>query len=191
MRSLGAKPLAQPAPVWVIGTYFEDDRPNMMTAAWGGICCSDPPCVQVSLRKATATYHNIMRNKAFTVNVPSTEFMEKSDYVGMVSGKDADKFKVTGLTPQKSDLVDAPYVAEFPLVLECSLIKPVEIGLHTLFIGEIKDVKVQEQFVDGSHADMAKIKPIIFAPGSRRYYTVGDQIGQAFSSGRACMRNGE
>ncbi len=191
MRSLGAKPLAQPAPVWVIGTYFQDERPNIMTAAWGGICCSDPACVQISLRKATATYHNIMHSKAFTVNVPSPEFMEKSDYVGMVSGKDTDKFKTTGLTPIKSDIVDAPYVQEFPMVLECSLIKTVEIGLHTVFIGEIKDVKVKEEFVDGHHADMGKINPIIFAPGSRRYYSIGEEIGQAFSSGRVCMRNGE
>ncbi|TVM19667.1 flavin reductase family protein [Oceanidesulfovibrio indonesiensis] len=191
MRSLGAKPLAQPAPVWVIGTYFQDERPNIMTAAWGGICCSDPPCLQISLRKATATYHNIMHSKAFTVNVPNPEFMEKSDYAGMVSGKDTDKFAATGLTPVKSDIVDAPYVQEFPMVLECSLIKHVEIGLHTVFIGEIKDVKVKEEFVDGHHADMAKVNPVLFAPGSRRYYAIGKEIGQAFSSGRICMRNGE
>ena len=72
-KSLGAKTLL-PTPVWIIGSYDSVGKPNMMTAAWVGICCSRPPCVTISLRKATYTYGNIMKRKAYTVNLPSEEF---------------------------------------------------------------------------------------------------------------------
>ena len=128
-KSLGAKTLALPAPAWLVGTYDKEGKPNLMTAVWGGICCSQPPCVYVSLRKATYTYGNIMSRKAFTVSVPSQEYVKEVDYIGIVSGRDGDKFTKTGMTPMKSDLVDAPYVKEFPLVLECKVIHTIEIGL--------------------------------------------------------------
>ena len=115
-----------------------------MAVAWGGICCSSPPCVAVSLRRATYTYGNLMERKAFTVNVPSEGHAREADYVGIASGRKVDKFAASGLTPIRSKLVDAPYVAEFPLVLECRLLRTVEIGLHTQFVGEIVDVKADE-----------------------------------------------
>ncbi|MBM4093299.1 MAG: flavin reductase family protein, partial [Planctomycetes bacterium] len=70
-KSLGAQTLVFPTPTWIVGTYGPDGRPNIMTAAWGGICCSDPPCVAVSLRKATYTYGSLMARRAFTLSVPS------------------------------------------------------------------------------------------------------------------------
>src|SRR4030043_1063863 len=121
-KSLGPKTLLFPTPVWVVGTYNKDGKPNVMTIAWGGICCSKPPCVAISLRKATYSYGNIMERKAFTVNIPSEAHAGQADYFGLVSGKNEDKFAATGLTPIKSDAVDAPYVDEFPLILECRVI---------------------------------------------------------------------
>src|SRR5664280_3163755 len=117
-RSLGAKTLLYPTPVCVVGTYDLAGKPNVMTAAWAGICCSSPPCIAVSLRKATYTYGNIMERKAFTVSLPSEDYVKQADYFGMVSGRDEDKFSRSGLTPMKAKLVDAPFVKEFPLVLE-------------------------------------------------------------------------
>ncbi|HSQ39228.1 MAG TPA: flavin reductase family protein, partial [Anaerolineales bacterium] len=117
--SRGAKTIVYPTPVFIVGTYDDADKPNLMAAAWGGICCSRPPCVSVSLRKATYTYGNIVARGAFTVNIASEQYVKEADYVGLVSGRDVDKFAAAGLTPVKSDLVDAPYVAEFPMVLEC------------------------------------------------------------------------
>jgi len=143
-RSIGPRTFVLPTPVWVVGTYDKEGNPNVMTAAWGGICCSKPPCVSISLRKATYTYGNIMDRKAFTVSVPSETHAKETDYFGMVSGKDVDKFAATGLTALKSEIVDAPYVKEFPLVLECKVIHTHEIGLHTQFVGEIMDVKADE-----------------------------------------------
>jgi len=188
-KSLGAKTLAVPTPVWVIGSYDTDGRPNVMTAAWAGICCSRPPCVGVSLRQATYTYGNIAARKAFTVNVAGRDQAAAADYFGMVSGRDVDKLAASSLTAVKSDLVDAPYVKEFPLVLECQVIQQVEIGLHTYFVGEIKDVKAEESVLDQDMTlDAALVDPIIFSPEVRRYHGLGDFIGPAFSLGRAFMK---
>jgi len=184
-RSIGAKTIIYPTPVLVVGTYDRQGKPNAMTAAWAGICCSAPPCVGVSLRKATHTYSNIMEKKAFTVNVPSENFVKETDYFGIASCKEIDKFSRTKLTPVKSDLVDAPYIREFPLVLECKLLQSFEIGLHTQFIGEILDVKVEEDMLgENELPDIEKIKPILFTPESRKYFGVGRYLGEAFSIGR-------
>lgn len=177
-KSLGAKTLALPCPVWVIGSYDAAGKPNVMTASWAAICCSQPPMVTVSLRKATYTYGNIMESKAFTVNVPSEEFASEAAYFGSVSGRDVDKFSASGLTPVKSALVNAPYLKEFPLVLECKLVKTIELGLHTMFIGEIVDVKAAESVLGaGGAPDITKLKPFVFAPGNADFYRIGASIG--------------
>src|SRR5512137_788409 len=112
-KSLGAKTLIYPAPVLVVGTYDKAGKPNAMTASWGGICCSQPPCVTVSLRKATYTYGNILARKAFTISIPSEAHAKQVDYLGLVSGRNADKFAAAKLTPVPSTVVDAPYIEEF------------------------------------------------------------------------------
>lgn len=188
--SLGAKTLSLPAPTWVVGTYDKEGKPNLMTAAWGGICCSKPPCVYVSLRKATYTYGNLIERKAFTINIPSENYVEEADYIGSASGRDVNKFTKTGLTPVKSDLVDAPYVNEFSLILECNVIQMIEIGLHTEFIGEIMDVKADERVLDKtSLPDIKKVKPIVFSPGTRVYHGIGKRLGKSFSIGKRKYAN--
>lgn len=184
-KSIGAKPLAYPAPVWAIGTYDMFGNPNAATVAWGGISCSDPACVSISLRKATYSYTNIMEKEAFTVNIPSENLVRETDYFGMVSGKDTDKFERTGLTAIKSENVYAPLIKEFPLVLECKLIHSFEIGLHTQFIGEIVDIKADESIIgEDGKPDIEKLRPVIFAPENRIYYGIGEMLGKAFSIGR-------
>jgi flavin reductase (DIM6/NTAB) family NADH-FMN oxidoreductase RutF len=178
-KSLGARIILPCTPVWVIGSYDKEGKPNVMTAAWVGICCSKPPAVSISLRKATYTYGNIMERKAFTVNIPSEQFAEETAYFGSVSGRDVDKFSTTGLTPVRSDLVDAPYIKEFPLAIECKLIKIVEVGLHTMFIGEIVDVKANESILgEDGLPDMKKLKPFVFAVGSFSFYRTGNSLGK-------------
>ncbi|ODS31345.1 MAG: flavoredoxin [Candidatus Scalindua rubra] len=185
MKSLGAKTLAFPTPVWVVGTYDREEKPNVMTVAWGGICCSKPQCVNISLRKATYSYGNIMKRKAFTVNIPSEKHVKEADYFGIATGKKTDKFAATGLTPVKSDLVDAPYVKEFPLILECKMTHNIEIGLHTQFIGEIIDVKADESVLgEKGLPDIDKVMPILYAPEIRTYHGVGKTLGKAFSIGK-------
>ncbi len=188
-KSIGAQHIAFPTPVFVVGTYDPEGRPNVMTAAWGGICCSAPPCVAVSLRGATYTYRNILERKAFTISIPSEQYAKEADYFGIASGKHVDKFAATGLTPVKSELVDAPYVSEFPFVLECQLFRNVEIGLHTQFIGEIKDVKVNEDLIKNDAPLIEKVTPLIFALDNRSYYGVGRHVADAFSIGKEVTKN--
>lgn len=184
-KSYGPKTLAYPTPVWIIGSYDKDGKPNAMTVAWGGICSSVPPCVAVSIRKATYSHGNIVARKAFTVNVPSERHVKEADFFGIYSGKSVDKFEKTKLTPVKGEFVDAPYIGEFPLVLECKLVSVSEIGIHTHFIGEIMDVKADESLVDkDGMPDILKVKPILYAPEVRNYYGVGTLLGQGHSIGK-------
>jgi flavin reductase (DIM6/NTAB) family NADH-FMN oxidoreductase RutF len=184
-KSLGAKTLVYPTPVFVVGTYDKAGKPNAMTAAWGGICCSQPPCVAVSLRKATATHGNIMARRAFTISIPSEKHVKQADYLGLVSGRSVDKFAVTKLTPVKSDLVDAPYVQEFLLILECRLAHTFELGLHTQFVGEILDVKAEEAVLGrGGLVDIKRMNPLVFTPDTQSYYGIGEFVGKAFSMGK-------
>lgn len=184
-KSLGAKALVFTTPTWIIGSYDKNGKPNGAAVAWGGIVCSKPPCVGISLRKATYSYGNIVDKKAFTVNVPSEKYIKEADYFGIVSGRSEDKFAKTKLTPVKSELVDAPYIEEFPLILECKVIKTVEIGLHIRFIGEILDVKCDEGALGKNKLpDIEKIKPILYDPEACTYHAVGKYLGDAFSIGR-------
>lgn len=188
-KSLGAMTYAVPTPVWLVGTYDQDGKPNLATIAWGGICSSDPPAVTISLRKSRHSYDAILQRKSFTINVPSEAFARAADYAGIVSGRDHDKFAAAGLTPIRSELVDAPYVAEFPMVLECRLLQTVEIGIHTQFIGEIIDVKAEEDVLDGDGVpDAGKVLPLIYSPSNRTYYGVGAVIGKGFDIGRKLMK---
>ena len=126
-----------------------------------------------------------MNRRAFTISVPAARHAEQADYFGIASGKDVDKFAATGLTPVRSDVVDAPYVGEFPLVLECILVRTVPLGMHIQFVGEVVDVKADEDVLDASgYPDIAKIRPLIFTPVTRTYHTVGDYLGQAFEIGQ-------
>ena len=185
-KSFGAKTLAFPNPVWCVGSYDTEGQPNLMTIAWGGICCSKPPAATISLRKATYTYGNIMARKAYTINIPSVKYVKEADYVGMASGKRENKFTTTGLTPVKSDLVDAPYVEEFPMILECKVIQTYEIGLHTQFIGEIVDVKVDPSaLTEDGLPDMVKVAPFIYGGEIQAYHCVGEKIGTAFNIGKS------
>ncbi|UCF78159.1 MAG: flavin reductase family protein [Candidatus Eiseniibacteriota bacterium] len=185
-KSIGAKTAIYPTPVLVIGTYDKTGKPNLATVAWGGVCCSRPPCVAVSLRKATYSHANIVARKAFTVNILSVARLAEADYYGMASGREENKFSRTGVTPVKSDLVDAPYGKEFPLVLECRLKHTVELGLHTQFVGEILDAKADEAVMgDNEYPDIEKLRPILYAPGSQKYYAVGECVGDAFSVGKS------
>ena len=189
--SLPAQTILLPSPVLIIGTYGSDGRPNIMNAAWGGIASSRPPCISVSLREATLSYHNIKQTQAFTVNIPSEKYLKEADFVGMVSGRKCDKFKETRLTPEKSKLVNAPIVNEFPYALECNLVRQVDLGLHTMFIGEIVGMVADSEVINPHQLpDIEKVLPMLFGSfGSMAYYSIGDKLGDAFSVGNELRRS--
>jgi flavin reductase (DIM6/NTAB) family NADH-FMN oxidoreductase RutF len=185
-KSLGAKTFGMPLPVWLVGTYGEQEQPNIMSIAWGGICCTYPPCIAISLQKnpsPRASHANILRNKAFTINIPSSTQLLEADYAGIVSGKTTDKFAITHLIPVKSDVVNAPYIQEFPMIIECSLVQVVEIGSETQFIGEILDVKADESVLGENGLPVAKkLNPLIYSSTDRLYYDIGSPLGPIFAT---------
>jgi flavin reductase (DIM6/NTAB) family NADH-FMN oxidoreductase RutF len=181
-KSIGPQTVHFPAPVWLVGTYDAEGRPNVMAASWTGICCSTPPCVAVSVRKARYTYDNLMTRKAFTLSIPSEAQVKIADYVGMASGRKVDKFARAGLTAVRSERVDAPYAGEFPVVMECQVRHTLELGSHTQFIGEILDVLVDEEALDdrgGLRVDV--IKPFAYLDS---YRSMGTYLGDAHAIGR-------
>jgi len=156
-----------------------------MTAAWGGICCSNPPCIAVSVRPERWTHKAIVARKAFTVCVPSAAQAAMVDFAGMVSGAREDKFSATGLTAVRSKVVDAPYVDECPLVLECELQATLELGSHTQFVGRILNVGIESDCLNESgQPDMYRIDPLLYDGGQKQYCRVGEPLGKAFSLGR-------
>lgn len=189
-KSLGRQPLLYPQPILLIGTYGADKRPNVMTAAWAGISSSDPLTVSVALRPARLTLEFIEQTKAFTISIPSRSMVESVDYVGMVSGRRADKFPTAGFTPVQAEYVNAPYVAECPIVMECTLYKTMDLHSHTLLIATVEDVKADEACLDADgKPDILKVDPLVYDAGTSAYYGVGKKTADAFSAGKGLIKN--
>jgi flavin reductase (DIM6/NTAB) family NADH-FMN oxidoreductase RutF len=185
-KSIGKRTLVYTHPVFVVGSYNKYQEPNIMTVSWGGICCSDPPCITVSVRKQRQTYDNIMLNKSFTVNIPSEKYLRETDFVGVFSGKNMKKFDEMKLQAEKSIFVNAPIVKEFPVNLICSLVLTNDLGTHTQFIGEILDVLVDEEVMDSNGLpEMEKVQPFMYDSASRHYYGVGRKLAAAYQAAKS------
>jgi flavin reductase (DIM6/NTAB) family NADH-FMN oxidoreductase RutF len=166
--SLGPRPVALPAPVWLIGSYDAEGRSNAMAASWVSVCCSEPPCISVAIRPERHSHHGVAQRGAFTVSVPSAKQVAAADVFGTKSGRDGDKFAAAGMTAERSDLVDAPYVKECPVVIECRVREAIELGSHTLFVGEVMDVKADPAVLTASgDLDGAAVEPFVLLGGYR------------------------
>lgn len=179
-KSIGKRPQLYAMPAMVVGSYDADGTPNIMSASWVGVVNSDPLSMSVSLRKSTKTYSNLMANQAFTLNVPSEVLTAHIDWIGHYSGYDVDKFDLLSLTPIKSEFVNAPYVKEFPLIIECKVILHQDLGRHTQFIGEVMDVKMDTVIAKRDNPnipDPRKLKPIVVATGTG-YFGYGNFLGR-------------
>ncbi|HZK01349.1 MAG TPA: flavin reductase family protein [Anaerovoracaceae bacterium] len=191
-KELGAKPIVFPTPVLIIGTYNDDGTPNAMNVAWGGICGSEPPAVMIAVRKERKTYENLCRCGEFTVNIPNENLMEAADFFGIASGKTVDKFQAAGVKAVKGKHVNAPYIEEFPVNVECRLLDKLEIGLHVIFIGEILNVMADDAVLgDEGKIDVAKVGAIGFDPAARNYTATGKVVGKAFSAGLPILKSTE
>lgn len=183
--SLGAKPIFFPLPVFLVGSYDTAGKPNIMTAAWGGLCCAEPPLFAVSIRRQRWTYEAVLQRKSFTINVPTGTMAGQVDFAGIASGEKVDKFAQLHFTPVKSTFVDAPYVEECPAVLECALHSTQDLGSHMQFIGEIKDVKITDECLDDEKKPlMSLINPIIYDGVGKNYHKLGASLGKAFAGGK-------
>jgi len=184
-KIIGTGPVLSPLPLLVIGTYDSEERANAMTAAWGGVCSSTPPCVAFSVRESRYTFENLLQTEEFTIHIPSASYVDEVDYFGIVSGRNTDKLKICGLTVNRAPDVHAPLIEEFPLVLECRMVKTVPLGSHLQVIGEIVGILADEEVLDENGEPIPeRMDPILFDPRGKNYYRIGDQIGQAFHAGR-------
>ena len=182
-QSLGPQGLFFPNPVFVVGTYDSDGRPNAITVAWGGVVSSNPPAISIAVRPSRYSFENLMERRAFTINLPAVDQASEADYFGVVSGRKVDKFKATGLTPVKGDVVDAPYIAEFPYNLECVVTQTLDLGSHVLFIGEVKETHAEDTLV-GENGDLLYGNNILtFDSGIRSYRAPGGIVARAFDIG--------
>ncbi len=186
-KNFGVKPYLFPMPVYMIGTYNEDDTVNVMMMAWGGICAEDMVALNLEAEHKTAA--NLKARKAFTLAVPGTDTLQESDFFGIVSAnKAADKFARTGLHAVKSENVDAPVIAEYPLTLECEVadMQSQPYGLRVL--GKIVNALADEKVLDGSgKIDAGKLQTFVFDQMQNGYYAVGGKVGQAWHSGAVFM----
>lgn len=183
-KSIGPRDLIFPNPAVVVGTYDEKGVANMIAIAWTGIASSDPASIAIAVRPSRYSHANILHRKAFTVNLPSAAYLDETDYFGIVSGRDTDKLADTGLTAVKGEFVDAPYIEEFPYIVECELSHHLDLGAHTLFIGAIRDIRVDEVIMDEKGTIAWEKAGILTYEGSGRQYLLpGAPAGKAFSAG--------
>jgi flavin reductase (DIM6/NTAB) family NADH-FMN oxidoreductase RutF len=183
-KTLGARELAFPAPAFVIGTYDGEGAPNGVTLAWCGIVSSAPAAIGISVRPSRYSYANLMEKRAFTVNFAPEKYMAEMDYFGMASGREVNKFDKTGLTAVRGDCVDAPYILEFPINIECEVTHTLDLGAHTLFVGAVRDVKADEEILDAAgRIDIHAAGILTFDMTSGSYLLPGAPAGRAFSAG--------
>lgn len=152
-------------------------EPNVMTAAWTGIICSDPVLVYVSIRPSRYSNEIIRKTGEFVINLPTTKMAKAVDLCGVKSGRDTDKFKLTGLTAASCTKVSAPQVAESPVSLECKVKEITSLGTHDMFLAEVVAVDVDEAYINGRQAlDLQKAGLLAYAHGF--YYALGRKIGK-------------
>ena len=184
-KDIGITGLAFPNPVLVVGTYDSNGNPNVVTLAWGGVAASDPPAIAISVRPSRHSYEALMRTRAFTVNLPSVRYVAETDFFGLVSGSRVNKCAVTGLTPVRGNFVDAPYIAEFPIVMECAVSHTLELGSHTLFVGEIKSIKADEELLDDEGKIIWEAAGILTTDAvSKEYRAPGEVVGKSYQTGK-------
>lgn len=137
-----------PLPAVMVSCKRENEKPNIITIAWAGTVCTNPPMVSVSIRPERYSYDIIRETKEFVINLTTKDLVKATDYCGVKSGRDIDKFKETGLTPLPLKVVKTPGIAESPLCLECVVKDEIMLGSHTMFLAEVVNVSVDETYCD-------------------------------------------
>ena len=184
MKSFGQKSWMLPQPVLIIGTYNSDGTPNAMNAAWGGQW--DAKEIVISMG-AHATTENLARCNDFTVAFATKDTMVASDFVGIVSAKnDPEKMQKTCWTATKADNVNAPVFTDFPMTLECRILRKIDESEEGYYIvAEIVNILVNEEYLaEDGKPDVEKMQLITYDPVHHGYISLGKRIGNAFSDGK-------
>jgi len=170
--------LLYPVPVVLVSVGATPQEHNIVTVAWTGTICSDPALCYISLRKSRHSHAIVMKNKEFVINLTNENLAFATDWCGVKSGRDVNKFAAMQLTAQPASMVQAPLIGEAPLSIECRVQQVVELGTHDMFIAEVLCVQADERFIDPATQsfDMKKAKLIAYSHGN--YYSLGEQIGR-------------
>lgn len=165
-----------PVPVVMVTCVDEGGKPNIITLAWVGMVCSEPPQIGISVRPSRYSHGLISKIKEFVVNIPTEDQAAQADYCGMVSGREVDKFKGANLTPEPASQVKPPLIGECPVNIECRVKETLSLGTHDLFIGQVVAVHLEEAVLnERGRIDVGKVRP--FSYNQEEYWALREKIG--------------
>lgn len=165
-----------PLPVVMVTVADKEGKPNIITLAWVGTICSDPPMVSISVRPERYSYQILKDTGEFVINLTTKDLVYATDYCGVKSGRDVDKFKEMGLTAVPASKVKAPMIEESPVNLECRVTEVKALGSHDMFMAEVVAVHADEKYMDEKHRfHLEKAEPIVYSHGT--YFTCGQELG--------------
>ena len=179
MAKIDFKPgnMLYPLPVVMVSVADKEGRANIVTVAWAGTINSDPAMISISVRKERFSYNMIKESGEFCVNLTNKELAKATDFCGVRSGRDTDKWKEANLTPIPSSVIKAPMIQESPVNIECKVIKSEELGTHTIFYGEVVAVHVDDKYMDETgRFHFEDTNPLAYSHG--QYYTLGENVGK-------------
>lgn len=165
-----------PVPAVMVSCQRPGEKPNIITLAWAGTICSDPPMLSVSIRPERYSYDIIKETGEFVVNLTTKRLVRETDYCGVKSGRDIDKFAECKLTPCESNAVACPGIAESPVCLECKVKEIVKLGSHDMFVAEVVGVTVSEEYMDEKgkfHLNDTEL--VAYSHGE--YFSLGEKLG--------------
>ena len=181
---MGPQTLIYPMPALLVGANV-DDKPNFMAVAWGGIANGEPPMISVAIRHQRYTLKGIKQNMTFSVNVPSTNVVKETDYCGIISGAKVNKAQVCRFKVFYGRLDKAPLIEQCPINLECKVVHILDLGSHSLVIGQIEETHVSDNCLTDGKPDVNKIKPFIYTTSPAiQYQALGKVIAKAFNIGK-------
>lgn len=164
-----------PLPV-VMVSCAENDKNNIITVAWTGTICTNPPMLSVSIRPERFSHGMIERTGEFVVNLTTEELTRACDYCGVKSGRDTDKFRDMKLTAVDSEFVQAPMIGESPVNIECRVKEILRLGSHDMFVAEVLGVHINKEYMnEKGKFELAKANPIVYSHGE--YYGLGELLG--------------
>jgi flavin reductase (DIM6/NTAB) family NADH-FMN oxidoreductase RutF len=179
--NIGSNVFVYPMPISLVGAMVEG-RPNFMAVGWVCRVNRTPPIIAVALNQRHHTPKGIQENQAFSVNFPGLDLMEKTDYCGLVSGRDVDKSTIFEIF--YGELKTAPMIQECPLCLECKLLQVVPLPTNNLFLGEIVGAYTEERFLTEGKPDIRKMNSFVLTMPDNNYWKVGDHAGSAWNIGK-------
>ena len=166
-----------PLPAMMVSCGATPDEYNVFTASWVGTICSDPAMCFVSIRQSRHSYEIVKRNMAFTLNLTNEDLARATDWCGVRSGRDYNKFAEMNLTPMKGVKVDAPYLNEAPMSIECRVKQIIHLGTHDMFIADVMNVLADKRFIDPQTGEFDLKKANLIAYSHGEYFKLGEKIG--------------